>query len=266
MIIQLDINQRIKGLALKDKTIRNMTVVAASSLLLFACGDNKASSQVSTERIWADFNIESDGRETVVMAELHERDSAGEHLILTGGDYLQVSVLNTRKKLTFDNIFDDAKYQEKVSTTYDNALFTIDFYRKKEGSMLSTVELPQNFRILAPKSKDSYSANSRLSFQIDGVDNASQTDIILTAKCKANSGGNRRLSQTIPFNEVANLSFQVSQLTMFQDTDIDRNKACELDVEVSRQRIGQVANQFANGSRIRAFQRREVKDLSVRLN
>lgn len=236
-------------------------------MTLIACGgDNKASEKVSTERIWADIKIESDGQQSKVLAELHERDSSGEHLILTNGDYLQVSVFNTKKKLKFDNIFDDAKYQTKVAVTTDNALFTIDFYRKKEGSNLSTVELPQNFRILSPITQDSFSHNSKLLLQIDGVDNSSNTEAIFTAKCKATAGGDRRVSQTISFNEVASQQVEISTLNMFQESGIDRNKRCELDIEVSRVRVGDIASEFTSGSRIRAFQRRKVKDITVRLN
>jgi len=252
---------------MKISNINKIAIAVTSSFLLFACGgDNKASSKVSTEQIWADFKIESDGKESKVKAELHERDSSGAHLILAGGDYLQVSVLNTKKKLQFDNIFEDAKYQSKVSVTSDNALFTIDFYRKKEGSMLSTAELPQNFKILSPIDNASYGPNNDLLVQIDGVDSESNTEIIMTAKCKATSGGDRRVSQSITFNEVASQQFDLTELTMFQDSAIDRSKSCDLDIEISRSRQGQVASQFTGGSRIRAYQIREVEDITVRLN
>lgn len=247
-----------KGANMVKKYFALITTV----LMLCACTSETASELVKTKGIWASFELVSDGNRTRVNAELNAGDANGSNIVLSDSDKLLAIVRTTAIKLKKDSDFLDVDYQAYINITDDNERFDIAFDRDDEISTRSSVELPLNFIILTPSNEQNFRLNSTITVQLDGTDPNSMSNVELSSKCTTKN--NETLIQST-LNEIkyASYTFELNNLVMFNNAQIDKSKTCELNIIVERARLGAISGEFAKQSYIRAKQQRAIKNMTL---
>ncbi|KDC49717.1 MULTISPECIES: hypothetical protein [Pseudoalteromonas] len=231
-------------------------------LMLCACTSETASDLIKTKGIWAGFELVSDGSRTRINAELNAGDMYGSNIVLSDSDTLQVIVRGTAVELSKDTDFLDVDYQAYINITDDNEPFDILFNRDDEISTRSTVELPHNFIILTPSSEQNFSITNTITVQLDGIDTNSASTIELSSHCTTNN--NSTLIQSTSSSVTSSsYSFNLNNLIMFNDTQIDKSKACNLTILVERVRSGAISGEFASQSYIQAKQQRTINNMTL---
>ena len=247
-------------------SIRKCALALAMTSVVVGCTSSTSSNLVKTEAIWAEMKVEANGNSAHVGVELNIGNKSGTNVVLVGEDYLEVAAGGQSKRLSQDTDFLDVDYETRINVSKGNTRFTISLHRDDNEVRRSNVELPMGFSILSPLQSDSLRNNSAFNVQIDGSDSASQTSLHLTSHCRTTTGGSYSAHMEETFNNTTSRVYTINQLTIFNDSVIDKSRDCTLDVEIVRTRSGQVASQFANGSEIKARQIRKVEDIEVRLD
>lgn len=230
-------------------------------LLVSGCTSETESDLLKTKAIQAEYRISSDGEHTKINAELNTGNSFGSNIRLSNGDKLYAEAAGKRITLTEDTDLLDIDYEGKFDITQGNTKFSIDLVRKDEKNAESEVELPLNFIILAPSNGISIKYNQRVTVQLDGLDPASKTELVLNYGCDDSNGGTFTGSASTTIANVASFDFNLSEKDILDANAQNSYKNCEVDVVVNRYREGTISKELADSSFISAYQVREIKDI-----
>ena len=245
---------------------RAWVVAVAMGSVLTGCTSDTKSEFVKTKAMWAEMKVVANGESAKVGVELNVGGSSGTNVVLSGEDYLEVTAGGQSKRLGKDYDFLDVDYETRIDISEGNTLFEISLHRKKDEVQRSTVELPLGFTILSPQKGDELTSNAILNVQIDGSDSASDAEIEFTGRCKNSSGSTIINQETESFNNTSSRTFRIGEMSIFNKSQIDKERKCELDIKITRSRKGQVASAFKGSSKIKAYHYREVKDIEVDLS
>lgn len=234
--------------------------------LLFGCSaETTESKNVSTDAIWADFKISSDGNEVRVVAELNVDGSFGNNLKLSQGDKLYATVNGISKDLEEDVDFLDIDYQAYFNQTSSRSTYSITLQRDvSKQRLISTVQLPDNFKIFAPQDSQvfNYTDTNYISWQ--GLSAQKSIELSYKLNCQAKQGGTFSAAgeiKSVPDN--GNSGFAFHEIEGLKDSQIDRTQACYVTLLLTRKNDGIVDSKYKSGSRIYAQQIRKVEDLKV---
>jgi hypothetical protein len=236
------------------------------SLICFAfiisgCTSETESNLLKTKAIQANYLISSNGVRTKVNAELNAGDSFSSNIRLSEDDKLFVQAAGKRLELEVDTDILDIDYEGRFDNTADNTLFKIELIRKTEQNATSEVELPLNFIILSPKKNEPIKYQQTLIFQLDGIDPASKTELVLNYGCDDSNGGIFSGSASRTISDEATFEFSLDDMKIIDSQNFSDYKNCKLDVIVYRYRIGNTSKELALTSQIRAEQVREIKNI-----
>lgn len=237
--------------------------------LAVACSsETTESGQVSTEVIWADMKVTSDGDQARVVAELNVDGALGNNLKLTAGDKLTVTANGQTRELKEDHDFFDIDYQAYLPFTTTNTSFSIQLTREsKNQTLVSTVQLPAAFRIYAPQQGQKFRLDDSMYIAWQGLGGDKLIDINYSARCTRKSDGNTfTQSATVNTSDDGSYELVLNSLNAFKDADINLTKPCTLTIYLSRINTGIIDSKYKAGSSIRAVQQRTIEDLKVFLN
>jgi hypothetical protein len=237
-----------------------------SLLLLFGCSaETTESKNVSTEAIWAEFKLTSDGNSVRVVAELNVDGSFGNNLKLSQGDKLYATVNGTSKDLEEDLDFLDIDYQAYFNETASRTTYSITLAREvSKQRLISTVQLPDNFRIYAPQDNQAFNYNDTNYISWQGLNSDKSIDIDYKLNCTSKQGGTFSASgqiKTVADN--GNTGFAFHEIEALKETEINKTQPCYVTLFLTRKNEGIVDSKYKSGSRIYAQQTRKVSDLKV---
>jgi hypothetical protein len=235
-------------------------------LLLFGCSaETTESKNVETDAIWAEFKVSSDGQTVRVVAELNVEGSFGNNLKLSQGDKLYATVNGTSKDLEEDIDFLDVDYQAYFNETASRTTYSITLAREaSKQRLISTVQLPDNFRIYAPQDNQVFDYRDTNYISWQGLNSDRTIDLSYKLNCTSNQGGT--FSATGQIKAVAdngNSGFAFHEVEGLKDTSINRTKPCYVTLFLNRKNEGIVDSKYKPGSRIYSEQTRKVSDLKV---
>jgi hypothetical protein len=233
------------------------------SLVLGGCTSETESDLLKTKAIQAQYLISSNGERTKINAELNSGDSFGSNIRLSNGDKLYAEALSKRITLTEDSDILDIDYEGRFGITSGNTKFQIDLVRKSEQNAQSNVDLPLEFTILEPSNNATVNYDQTVTVQLDGLDPASQTELILNYGCDDSDGGVFSGSASYSVSNVSNFNFNLADKDIIDINSSKQYKNCELDIVIERFREGEISNELADTSFIRAIQTRKIKDIKI---
>ncbi|WP_409424773.1 MULTISPECIES: hypothetical protein [unclassified Pseudoalteromonas] len=233
------------------------------SLVLGGCTSETESDLLKTKAIQAQYLISSNGERTKINAELNSGDSFGSNIRLSNGDKLYAEALSKRITLTEDSDILDIDYEGRFEITSGNTKFQIDLVRKSEQNAQSNVDLPLEFTILEPSNNATVNYDQTITVQLDGLDPASQTELILNYGCDDSNGGIFSGSASYSVSNVSNFNFNLANKDIIDINSSKQYKNCELDIVIERFREGEISNELADTSFIRAIQTRKIKDIKI---
>ncbi|MFP3352665.1 hypothetical protein R0K04_14705 [Pseudoalteromonas sp. SIMBA_153] len=233
------------------------------SLVLGGCTSETESDLLKTKAIQAQYLISSNGERTKINAELNSGDSFGSNIRLSNDDKLYAEALSKRITLTEDSDILDIDYEGRFEITSGNTKFQIDLVRKSEQNAQSNVDLPLEFTILEPSNNATVNYDQTVTVQLDGLDPASQTELILNYGCDDSDGGVFSGSASYSVSNVSNFNFNLANKDIIDINSSKQYKSCELDIVIERFREGEISNELADTSFIRAIQTRKIKDIKI---
>ncbi|MBH0039808.1 hypothetical protein [Pseudoalteromonas sp. SWN166] len=242
--------------------LKKCITTTALIFALCACTSETESDLVKTKGIWAGFELVSDGNRTRVNAELNAGDANGSNIVLSESDSLRAVVNNTAIVLTKDTDFLDVDYQAYINATDDNQQFDILFIRDDGINANSSAELPLNFIILTPSNDQNFGINSTLTVLLDGTDPNSTSQVELSSSCTTNNNETLLQSTFFALNS-SRLEINLQSLDMFNSSQVNKNKACNLTINIKRDRFGSISGEYANQSYIKAQQTRAIKNMTL---
>lgn len=247
---------------MKQKLIFALPCIA----LLFGCStETTESKNVSTEAIWADFKLSSNGAQVRVVAELNVDGSFGNNLKLSQGDRLYATVNGTSKDLVEDLDFLDIDYQNYFSETASRSTYSITLQRESSKQrLISTVQLPDNFKIFAPQNNQVFNYRDTNFISWQGLNSDKSIDLGYSLNCTSTQGGTFSSSGQIKtLADNGNTEFAFHEIEGLKDTQINRTKPCNVTLYLNRKNDGIIDSKYKSGSRIYAEQIRKVEDLKV---
>ncbi|TMO82790.1 hypothetical protein [Pseudoalteromonas spongiae] len=239
--------------------------ILALGILATGCTSDTDSDLLKTKAIQAEILVSSNGERTKVNAELNSGNSFGSNVRLSNGDKIYAEVHNKRIQLEEDTDILDIDYEGRFSGSEESAEFKVELIRSSAQNASSTVELPLNFKILAPNSNSEIRYNQSVNVLLDGVDVGSKNEFILNYICDNNNGGTTSGSASRQFENKSSFTLNLHTLKLLENVNLSSVKNCELDVIINRYKVGQISSELADSSQIRAEQTRKIENITFKI-
>lgn len=243
------------------------TAIALAALTLSACSTQTTDSDViQTDTIWANIKIASDGERSRISTELNVSGPGGNNLNLTAGDKLIVRAGGISTELIKDFDFLDIDYQGYVYVTASDALFTIALERPNDqDAQNSKVNLPAAFDIHSPIENQLYQANETIDIHWDGLQANKTIFLELASKCQTLTGSDVIQIVNFTIDDDGQHVINPNELEMFQNSNINKSKRCEMEIFLQRKNFGTTDPLFQSSSKISATQYRKVENVRIDL-
>jgi hypothetical protein len=247
-----------------------LLVLASTSLaMVVGCGESTDSENINTAGMWVRMKADAraDGR-TRVVVELNVGGELGTNVVLSNGEYLEVTAAGETKLMVEDNDVLDVDYQAYMDTNESDTRFQIGFYRSNgENIVDSFVDLPTAFEITLPLLTDTYTLEDNVDIYWTPERNNQSIRLYSSVTCKNSDGNNIANGTSIFVDDNGMYSVDISSFEMFNDgtAGLDYSQPCSMSFSLEREAFGSVDPAFSEGGTFKATQEREITNLTLNL-